>query len=436
SVNIRDYSHLFEEFGIAPFESLLNRIPNPHRLIRRGVIFGHRGYDAVLDAMLKGENFGVMSGFMPSGRAHLGSKMVMEEIIWHQQQGGSANVAIADIEARTVRKMPAEKCFQIGINDYLLSIIALGLEPGATIYFQSKMSEVKDLSLELAAKVNYSELAAIYGFGGDTTLAHLHVPVVQSADILLPQLNSPMPVVVPVGPDQDPHMRLTRELVDRINMFSVFSHDEVIKVYPKGASESIFESLRHRLRDSFEVREHEGHVDIMVPEGETGETLEDLLTLVRADVRKIELEYGGYAFVPPSSIYHRFMEGLTGGKMSSSRPESYISLTDSPEDAEAKVMRAKTGGRVSKEEQEKYGGKPEDCSVYSLLLFHLLEDDGELSSIYNACKKGERFCGACKKEAAELVKQFLYEHAEMRNDAASRIDDYNIVGYSKKYLKV
>ncbi len=46
---------------------------------------------------------------------------------------------------------------------------------------------------------------------------------------------------------------------------------------------------------------------------------------------------------PPTSTYHKFMTGLQGGKMSSSIPESYIALTDKPEDGAKKVMRAKTG---------------------------------------------------------------------------------------------
>jgi len=49
--------------------------------------------------MLSGKPFAAMSGFMPSGHAHLGHKMVMEEIIWHQQQGGDAFLAIADMES-------------------------------------------------------------------------------------------------------------------------------------------------------------------------------------------------------------------------------------------------------------------------------------------------------------------------------------------------
>jgi len=51
SSSVADYRKLFEEFGIAEFEELLDSVPNPHYLMRRGVIFGHRDYDPVAKAM-------------------------------------------------------------------------------------------------------------------------------------------------------------------------------------------------------------------------------------------------------------------------------------------------------------------------------------------------------------------------------------------------
>jgi Tryptophanyl-tRNA synthetase len=79
---------LFEEFGIEEIMPLMQRLPVKHRLLRRGIISGHRDYDRIVNAIERREDFAVMSGFMPSGEAHIGNKMVMEEIIWHQQMGG------------------------------------------------------------------------------------------------------------------------------------------------------------------------------------------------------------------------------------------------------------------------------------------------------------------------------------------------------------
>ncbi len=423
ALSIDDYSKLFEEFGILPFDQLLPEIKDPHRYMRRKIIFGHRGYDLITDAMNNGKPFSVMSGFMPSGKIHLGHKMVMEEIIWHQQQGADAFVGIADREAHSVRGMSWEKCRDIGINEYLTSLIALGFEPEGHIYFQSDSEQVKDLAFELGSKVNFSELSAIYGFTGETSVSHMLSAVTQSADILHPQLDEfegPKPTVIPVGADQDPHIRLTRGLGHKMNMFKIEGREDkkgrhYFSIRSKSAPEDALKELAERIPGTTKL--FEGHVDVL-----DFDNFEELLKTVRA----VELEFGGYAFVPPSSTYHRFMSGLQGGKMSSSVPDSYISLTEDPKGAAKKVKRAKTGGRITLEEQKKLGGEPDKCSVYELLLFNLVEDDEELAQIYNDCVRGQKVCGNCKALAAEKMEKFLKEHQELREVAKDRLDEYGL----------
>ncbi|MBN1860130.1 MAG: tryptophan--tRNA ligase, partial [Candidatus Thermoplasmatota archaeon] len=131
----------------------------------------------------------------------------------------------------------------------------------------------------------------------------------------------------------------------------------------------------------------------------------------------------GYGFLQPSSTYHRFITGLTGEKMSSSKPESAIFLTDTPQEAKKKIMNAKTGGAVSLEEQKKTGGKPDECMVYELFLYHLIEDDDELKGIFESCKKGELMCGMCKKRAAELMEHLLLDLQEKRKKAADQVQE-------------
>lgn len=423
AVKIDSYSKLFDEFGISKFDELPGKIPQPHRFMRRRVIFGHRSYESVLDAMLSGKPFAALSGFMPSGKAHLGHKMVMEEIIWHQQQGGEAFLAIADMEAHAVRGISWDKCRELGINEYILSAIALGFEPGGHIYFQSKFNPVKDLAFELGIKANFSELSAVYGFNGETNVAHMVSVLTQSADILHPQLKEfggPKPVVIPVGADQDPHIRLTRGLAYKVNMFVVEERRT-----DKGQDESVFISVRGKAAPGDALSEiakrtggklYEEHVDVF------NRSFQE----VEAVVRDVELKHGGYAFMPPASTYHKFMTGLQGGKMSSSSPESYIALTDEPEEGAKKVMRAKTGGRVTLEEQRKLGGEPEQCNVYELLLYHLVEDDNELLEYKKDCVGGTRVCGRCKKYTAGLMRDFLKDHQEKRELAKEKLHEFGL----------
>ena len=141
---------------------------------------------------------------------------------------------------------------------------------------------------------------------------------------------------------------------------------------------------------------------------------------------KVETDHGEFGFIPPASIYHRFMTGIAGGKMSSSKPESHISLTEDPKDAAKKIMKAITGGKQSLSEQKKLGGEPEKCSVYEFLVFHLSDDDKEISELYDQCRNGSRMCGTCKKDVAERIQIFLAEHQRARETAKERLSEFGI----------
>jgi len=119
-----------------------------------------------------------------------------------------------------------------------------------------------------------------------------------------------------------------------------------------------------------------------------------------------------------------FMTALTGGKMSSSVPDSAIFLTDTPEEAVKKLKVAVTGGRTTAEEQREQGGEPDICSVFEMLRFHLLESDEELATVRKECLDGDRLCGACKKQTADLLEQFLVDLAEKREASRDVISEY------------
>ncbi|MFB6120941.1 MAG: tryptophan--tRNA ligase, partial [Halobacteriaceae archaeon] len=189
SSTIADYRSLFEEFGIEAFEDVLDSVPNPHYLMRRAIIFGHRDYRRVLTAMREDEPFAALSGFMPTGDPHIGHKMVFDEIIWHQEQGGDAYGLIADLEAHSARGLSWDE-IDDHAEDYLLSLLALGFDPeDGELYRQSDNREVQDLAFELGSEANFSEFEAIYGFDGETEISHMQSVVTQMADILYPQLD-------------------------------------------------------------------------------------------------------------------------------------------------------------------------------------------------------------------------------------------------------
>jgi tryptophanyl-tRNA synthetase len=497
SSTVSDYRRLFEQFGIERFEEVLGEVPDPHYLMRRGVIFGHRDYRPVARAMREGEPFAALSGFMPTGDPHIGHKLVFDEIIWHQQQGGDAYGLIADLEAHSARGLSWSEIDEHARN-YVLSLLALGFDPvEGELYRQSANREVQDLAFELGAEANFSELQAIYDFDGETDVSHMQSVVTQMADILSPQLEEPKPTVIPVGPDQDPHIRLSRDLAARLRYFGVteaYASFELADaerrtlalVYEELAGEvedgtgdegggdggddtlrcedaaaflrnaadradsfgtpearaSLLEKLdnagkeplRPRVRvvdrnatpEAFEAlveavdgekRVYDNHVDAFELDRAAAEQL----------AREVEVAHGGYGFLPPSSLYHRFMTGLTGGKMSSSVPASHISLLDDPGEGYDKVKAATTGGRETAEKQRELGGEPDDCPVYELYAYLLAGDDDEFAKrVYDECAGGDRLCGDCKEQAARLMEEFLKEHQEKRAEWADRLAELDI----------
>lgn len=212
---IEDYDRLCEEFGIQRFEPLLGRVPSPSMLMRRGVIFGHRDLERVLRAMERGEPFAVMSGIKSTGEFHLGTLMTAREIIYFQRQGAEAFYAIADVEAYEDNGIPLERSERYAVGN-VADILALGFDPGrGYIYRQSRELRVKDLALLLGRGVTLATMKAIYG---ERHMGLYLSSLIQAGDILLPQLEEfggPRPTVVPVGVDQDPHLRLCRDLAHK-----------------------------------------------------------------------------------------------------------------------------------------------------------------------------------------------------------------------------
>lgn len=227
SQDIKDYGKLIEQFGIKDFRKILKRIPDPHLLMRREIVFGHRDFERILDAYRKKKPFAMMTGLMPSGKFHLGHKALAEQFIFYQNLGAELFIAVADIEAYNMRKQSLEEMRKIAIEEYLLNYIALGLKPKKVdFYFQSARSSNADKSNAfyrligmVSRKTTLNEMKDIYG---EVSPGKFMSVMTQVADILHPQLDEfggPKPVVVPVGVDQAPHIMLTRDIASKMKEF-------------------------------------------------------------------------------------------------------------------------------------------------------------------------------------------------------------------------
>ena len=210
-----DYARLIKEFGIEELTESFRQKMIKNRFIRRKIIFGHRDLGLIYKAIEKGQSWAVMSGIKPSGPFHLGTATTALEIVEFQKMGGKAYYGIADIESWEDNGIPWEEAEKTAV-DNIADILALGLDPSpdkAYIWRQSQEPRVKDICFKVSRLVTQNMLNAIYG---ERTFGLFIASLIQVGDILLPQdIEGPQPTVVPVGIDQDPHLRLTRDLTRR-----------------------------------------------------------------------------------------------------------------------------------------------------------------------------------------------------------------------------
>lgn len=213
---IGDYKEKIEKFGISPISEISDRLPD-HKFIRRGIVFGHRDLDVLLDAKEKGDSFSMMTGIMPSGDFHFGHKSVVDQIMMYQEMGASVTITAADIESYNTRDVSLERAREAVIEQYLKNYVALGIDlDNIDFYFQSLAGNNHLVRSKLFSKyLTQNQVEATYG---DSNPGKISSALMQYADIFRPQFpenGGPKPTVVPVGIDQDPHIRLTRDIADK-----------------------------------------------------------------------------------------------------------------------------------------------------------------------------------------------------------------------------
>tara|TARA_B100000945_G_scaffold98784_1_gene77390 strand:- start:3192 stop:4562 length:1371 start_codon:yes stop_codon:yes gene_type:complete len=438
-----DYQRIIDQFGLESIDS--RSLPNPSMLHRRKIVFAHRDLDVILRAKSKGNSFGVLTGLMPSGKMHLGHKMVIDQVRWFQDLGADVTIAVADLEAHATRGLSLEECRKNALEEYVSNYAAMGLDPEKTkIYFQSKRPIVQRIGFTLGKKTNLSEMEAIYGFNGETNLAHVQAPLVQVGDIVHPMLDEYgglRPIVVPVGIDQDPHIRLTRGLTSKSNWFnlkygkkgginiSLSIQDEnsgLMGISPdgklnRGVREDLFSEISTNLSGIgfSDLIKNPKHGTLGIPSA----TIADYDD-VKSVLLKLERKMGGLGLLQPASTYHKFAVGMTGDKMSSSKPNTTIFLTDDFKTIEKKIKSAFSGGKSTIEEHRLHGGNPDIDVAYQYLMYFFEEDDETLKELNEGYRSGKILAGEMKQICVERATEWMKEHQELKQQNAHMVDAY------------
>ena len=148
------------------------------------------------------------------------------------------------------------------------------------------------------------------------------------------------------------------------------------------------------------------------------------MTAIRMKLLNLERKLGGLGLLAPSSTYHHFAVGLTGQKMSSSKPKTTIFLDDDISTITKKIKRAYSGGQSTIEEHRRLGGNPDVDVAYQYLMYFFETDDDYLSEINRDYRNGKILAGEMKQICVDKASEWMINHQEMKAQTQHLTNDF------------
>ncbi|NCO11859.1 tryptophan--tRNA ligase [Candidatus Pacearchaeota archaeon CG_4_9_14_0_2_um_filter_39_13] len=215
-----DYNKLTKEFGAVLLDSSDADNSDLHHLIRRGFYYSHRDFNAWLNAAKSGKKVSILTGRGSSEKMHLGHLIpfVLSKA-FQEKLNCPVYIPISDDEKFLVKPKLSLEEAQKFADDNILDIIALGFKPGKTFIFKDTSYPIYPLAIKTAKLISYSTAKAVFGLKPETNIGWTFYPAVQAAHILFPQFKSGKHhTLVPIGIDQDPYMRIARDIAQHSSL--------------------------------------------------------------------------------------------------------------------------------------------------------------------------------------------------------------------------
>ncbi|MCF7866484.1 tryptophan--tRNA ligase [Candidatus Woesearchaeota archaeon] len=224
-----DYDKMIKEFGLKKIDpELLTRIEKIaqkkgkklHRLLRRQLFYAHRELKWFLDEYEKGNKVFMYTGCGPSGPIHLGHYMIWEFTKYLQD--------ILDIELwfqftddeKFLFKNQTYEEIQKWTKENMLDVIAIGYNPKKTFFLQDTKHAnlMYPEAIKVAKKITFSTVKGAFGFTNDKSIGEIFFTAMQAVPAFLPSVinNKKMPCLIPHAIDQDPHFRITRDVIEKL----------------------------------------------------------------------------------------------------------------------------------------------------------------------------------------------------------------------------
>lgn len=145
----------------------------------------------------------------------------------------------------------------------------------------------------------------------------------------------------------------------------------------------------------------------------------------------------GIGYYKTAAIHSKFLPPLQGvsGKMSASKAETAIWLTDDEKTVKNKINKyAFSGGQATIEEHRKLGGNTEIDVPFQWLSILFEPDDAKLKKIHDDYRSGKLLTGEMKLILIEKINEFLKEHREKRKKAEKLVDSFMYNGKLAKEM--
>ena len=215
-----NYDKLIEEFGTRPLDShLFSRLKDPMPPpVKRGMCFSHRDLDKWLDAYDNGEKISVLSGRGPSEKMHIGHLTLYAIPKYFQDiYKCTVYIPVSDDEKFYVKEDLEIEDVERFANDNILDILAMGFDPNKTIVHKDfEHTRIYKYAAQVAKKITYSTAKAVFGLKAENNIGWVFYPAMQATHILYPQfIEGPHLTLVPIGIDQDPFIRATRDIAEK-----------------------------------------------------------------------------------------------------------------------------------------------------------------------------------------------------------------------------
>lgn len=215
---LKENEKLVKEFGAGPL-STLKDLPDFYTFEKK-LIYSHRDFDKYYKAIKEGKKCAIVSGFNASGVMHLGHKVVFDTNLFFQKHFGvPVFIPISDDESYVTGKVESQETALKYSLKLAREILAYGFDPEKTFFIIDQLyTNIYNLAIKLSTKVTLSEIKATYGYKMENNPGLFFYPAVQSAHVLLPMEFFDFDfVLVPIGPDEDSHLRICRDIASRIS---------------------------------------------------------------------------------------------------------------------------------------------------------------------------------------------------------------------------